>query len=44
VLALFDLEESALARGLEPKSLLLKADLAGIANPGTVTLPHTLLN
>jgi transposase len=45
VAALFySLLESALACGIEPKSFLLKAALAAIEKPGTITLPHALSN
>jgi transposase len=45
VAALFySLIESAKLCGVEPKAYLLAATRAALANPGTVTLPHSLLN
>jgi transposase len=44
VAALFySLIESAKLCGVEPKAYLLCATRAALENPGTVTLPHTLL-
>jgi transposase len=44
VAALFySLIESAKLCGVEPKAYLLHATYAALRNPGTVTLPHTLL-
>ena len=41
---LYSLFESAKLCGVEPKAYVLKATLAAIAKPGTVTLPHESLS
>lgn len=38
----YSLIESAKLSGVEPKAYLLQAVRAALADPGTVTLPHTL--